>query len=114
MTARKTAMDARSARALELLRDARRHPEKYPHDLIILPMDPEILRKVFSDERVRMLLELRGQSCESIDRLARRLRRDRTRVGRDVAALETYGLLRTTRKGKMKRVEAKPLPIYLV
>lgn len=111
---KRAAQDRYIKRAFDVLRDARRHPEKYPHDLVILPWNFEVLRKVFSDERVRLLLELRGQSCESIDRLARRLRRDRTRVGRDIADLEEVGLIKTTRRGKTKRIEAKPVSVCLL
>lgn len=80
-----------------------------------LQTTPEVLLAVLTPERVRLyrLVQARRE-VPSVDDLARLLRRDATRVSRDIVALEAIGLLTTTRDGKSKRIVANTRPIVLM
>lgn len=101
--------------AFDMMRDIIARPEAYPDEFIVLPLDPDIISKVLSPERIRLLHELRAQGpFSSVNELADCLGRDQSRVSRDVADLVEMGLVKSERDGKSKRVSASKKPIWLV
>lgn len=71
-----------------------------PESNIIAFEDMESLLHVLTAKRVSLIKEVK-QSPGSISDLARKLKRDRSAVTRDVQLLESYGVIRVT---------VKPLP----
>jgi predicted transcriptional regulator len=71
-----------------------------PASRIIAFADIESLLHVLTEKRVLLLKEVK-ESSASISDLARKLKRDRSAVTRDVQLLESFGVIRVT---------VKPLP----
>ncbi|HLF05972.1 MAG TPA: hypothetical protein VI893_02155 [Thermoplasmata archaeon] len=101
-------------KGFNLLSDLLRNPKRYPDHFVSIPLDPELIPKILSRERIRLMREvLEAGEFKSIQELAARLGRDPTRVGRDLKDLEVFGLLELEQDGKTKRVKARPAPIIL-
>lgn len=86
---------------------------------VVLPFEPQIAARVFTPERMRLLLVICEHGpFESISALAEKLHRDPSRVSRDVQDLEGLGLIEVIREGKQKRIQAYAskitMPISLV
>jgi len=62
---------------------------------IITFEDPKEMLKFLSKKKIELMQEIRGHP-NSISRIARALRRERTAVYRDIKILEEYGLVETT------------------
>ncbi len=100
--------------AFELARRVAEDPESYPRRFVVVPLDPEILKGVLSDERIRMLHVIRESGpFESVKALASALERDQSRVSRDLKQLVEAGLVSTARAGKSKKVSASDREILL-
>jgi len=109
-----TSEDRNVERGIALLRDAIANPEDYPDRFVCIPLDPDLIPKILSRERIRLMREvLEVGEFDSVQELAVRLGRDPTRVGRDLKDLEIRGLLSLEREGKRKRIKARPVPIIL-
>lgn len=67
----------------------------------------------FSKQRLRLLQEVRRRSPNSLDELPHRLHREKTRVSKDVQLLQGLGLLKTSKKGRTKRLESAA-PLVLI
>ncbi|MBI4393313.1 MAG: hypothetical protein HY556_05885 [Euryarchaeota archaeon] len=113
--ARRRQVDRNLRRAFALTGDVIKNPDKYPDDFLAIPLDPDLLARTFSKERVRLLNRLRERDgFDSVKALAKSLGRDTGRVSRDMTLLEELGLVILERKGKAKRVRATKRPIILV
>lgn len=100
--------------AFELAKDVAAHPDRYPDDFVVLPLEPGELTRLLTDARLRLLCELRDRGpYESVTALAEALDRDQSRVSRDLKALSDMGLVLLERTGKAKRVEATDRLILL-
>lgn len=100
--------------AFDLARRVAEHPEEYPKHFVVVPLDPDILKEVLSEERLRMLRAVREEGpFESVNALAARLGRDQSRVSRDLRRLADAGLVVTERTGRAKRVAASDREILL-
>lgn len=100
--------------AFELAEEVAAHPERFPDDFIVVPLEPGVFSHVLTDERIRLLRTLRDHGpYESVTALARAVDRDQGRVSRDLHALSEYGLVLLERTGKSKRVQATNRPIIL-
>ena len=99
--------DGHAQKALDLvgrmLRDAIQHPGLYPDRLTVIILEENMIRKVLTPERLKLLRTLRRQKVESIQELARILKRPVASVSRDLKLLETYGFIRLDRNGRTKR-----------
>ena len=71
--------------------------ERIPPSRIIAFEDFESLLQVLTKKRLLLLRQLR-QTPGSISELARKLKRDRSAVTRDVQMLERYGVIEVTEK----------------
>lgn len=100
--------------AFEQMRAIVRDPEAF-EDSAIVVLDLSSAAEVFSTERVRLLKRLRDHAngYASVTALAKALRRDPSRVSRDLDVLEQAGLVLRTRVGKAKRIEYRRGPIML-
>ncbi|MHB8587083.1 MAG: HVO_A0114 family putative DNA-binding protein [Thermoplasmatota archaeon] len=75
---------------------------------------PDQVAEVFTAARARIYMVLQEQrEFESVSELANRVHRDVSRVSRDVAYLEGFGLLRRERAGKSMRVVAEERPVLV-
>lgn len=101
-------------RAFALVEDVIAHPEAYPEKFIAIPLDDEVLSRLLSRERLRLLRVLRDEGpFDSVNALAAELGRAQSRVSRDLADLQVAGLVSVERRGKSKRVRATDRPIVL-
>lgn len=77
-------------------------------------MTPEIFAKVFSPERMKLLLEVRNSDSKNIYQIAKALGRSYAAVHRDMALLEGFGIikLRTSNKKRYPRMEAIQIPVF--
>lgn len=101
------------ARAFDIVRAMAENPERYAEDAIMIA--PDHVGEVFTPERARlyMIVQERG-TIESVGELAEIADRNVTRVSRDLAVLEGYGMVRLERVGKAKRIIADKRPILVV
>lgn len=92
--------------AFRLFREVLAHPDRYPDDLLVIPMENLVGKaSPFSKQRLRILSTLRtNDGAESLDALARSLGREKTRVSKDVTYLEGLGLVACRRQGRTKRI----------
>jgi predicted transcriptional regulator len=84
-------VEAFIGRSLERARKIDRG-EKLPPEITMTFEDPSDLARVLSTERVRVLRAVRAKPA-AVSELAATLRRDRKAVKRDVALLESFGLV---------------------
>ncbi len=100
--------DAALRRAFGILRDVAEHPDRFQGNILVLPLETLLGEdeSPFSKQRLRLLMEIRKQAPHSLDDLAQRLHREKTRVSKDVKFLEGLGLVRSRLTGKTKRIEA--------
>lgn len=84
-----------------------KHPEAYPDFMVILPFNPKMLSRLFTQERLRLWAELHRSRPKSLTQLAQRLGRNVSRVRQDVLILEGAHLARTEKKGNQVRAVAE-------
>ena len=109
-------LNAAIDRAFDVFKDVMEHPEKYPADAIVVPIQALVSEKQtpFSKQRLRLLMEIRNHGAyESLDEVAAHLHREKTRVSKDVTFLEQMGLVKSTRVGRNKRLVATKRQILL-
>jgi predicted transcriptional regulator len=99
MTVSSGSVEALIGRSLERARKLDRG-EKLPPEITMTFVDPADLVRVLSAERVRVIHAVREKPA-AVSELAATLRRDRKAVKRDVALLESFGLVNA-------RVEINP------
>lgn len=106
----KKGIEAAFAKFQAILKDPAAHM-----DSAVVVIDLASAADVFSQERVRLLQRLRDRASgyASVTALAKALRRDPSRVSRDLDVLEEAGLVVRTRTGKAKRIEYRRGPIML-
>jgi predicted transcriptional regulator len=81
---------------------------------LVLPLDGELLRQVFSPQRTRLLGELRrSRGHASLISLARALDREPSHVSRDITYLEGLRLVARERHGRQVRIRAVPRPLRI-
>lgn len=108
-------VDRNIRKAFALAKKVTEHPDEWPDRFVAIPLDAKLLHQLLTPERIRLLNELREKGpFDSVQRLARHLRRDVTRVSRDLTALEGGGIVRLVRNGKVKKVSATRKPILLI
>lgn len=114
MTEEKPTPEDHIRHAFELARRVAEEPEQFPEHFVVVPLDPDVLKSVLSEERIRMLHAIREDGpFESVNELAGFLERDQSRVSRDLRTLVEAGLVITERVGKAKRVTASDREILL-
>jgi predicted transcriptional regulator len=104
-------------RGRKLARMADRH-QPIPSSNIVAFEDIESLLHVLTQKRVLLLKQVK-QTPASISDLARKLKRDRSAVTRDVQILERFGVLKVTEKplpghGKQKWITPVAREIQLI
>ena len=101
-------------RAFQLMRDVAANPDHFPDRFVAIPLDPKMIAGIFTEERIRLLKEIREQGpFHSVGQLASRVHRDETRVSRDLRFLVDAGLASTRRRGKAKEVSGTNRPIVI-
>lgn len=100
--------------ALDFAAKVMQHPETYPDSFVSIPRDAELIRRLLSPERNRILdyLEQHGP-VGSLQSLADGLHRDKGAVSRDLVLLIEVGLVEARREGRHKRLRATGRPIII-
>lgn len=101
-------------RALDFLRKAAQDTDAYPEDLVVMPLDYDLLAAILTRERVRILNHLHDHGpVGSLQELADALGRDKSAVSRDVSYLSgTY--VEEQRIGRKVELRARKTLIVLV
>ena len=107
-------MDRNLKKALALVRAVIKDPAAFPDRFIAIPMDPAILTRIFTPEKMRLLKAIQDEGeFSSVNAVAKKLRRHQSRVSRDIAELSAAGLISIERNGATKRVRAPKRPVLL-
>ncbi|MGB0652376.1 MAG: hypothetical protein ACPGQL_04170 [Thermoplasmatota archaeon] len=101
--------------AFDLFKHAAEHPDTLPGDVMVIPLEMLVASgQGLSRERLRLLLALRQDGpFDSLDAVAAHLRRDKTRLSKDVRFLEGLGLVESQRQGRQKRLAAVARPLLI-
>ena len=90
------------------------NPDHFANQFVAIPLDPKMMAGIFTEERIRLLKELRERGpFPGVGQLAGRVHRDATRVSRDLRFLVDAGLATTRRRGKAKEVTGTDRPIVI-
>lgn len=102
-------------RAFDFFDEVIKNPDAYPDSFVAIPRDPDLIAKLLSRERTKILdyLEKNGP-LESLQMLADALGRDKGAVSRDVGSLAAVGLVNVSKNGRRKRLNATRRPILVV
>ena len=73
------------------------------------PSDIELLRKIFSNEKARILYTIKKKNPKSIYNLAKILKRDFKSVHQDLQILERFGFIEFYSEKKGHRESLKPI-----
>jgi len=71
--------------------------------------DVSMLRKILSNQKARILSELKNQNPSSIYELAKKLNRDFKSVRNDLKLLERFGFIEFQSNSKGKRTSLRPV-----
>ena len=99
--------------AFQVIHDAIKNPDKYGNDSIVLLLDDEDIAALFTKERLRLIRLIRERSFSSISELARKVRRDVSRVKKDLGLLEKHGIVHLTRDKNCVTVHTMTKGIYI-
>ncbi|MFQ5796686.1 MAG: hypothetical protein ACE5JP_16785 [Candidatus Bipolaricaulia bacterium] len=88
-------------------------PDLVPDKTVVLTWSDEEIAAVFTRERLRLFKKVKEMSYRSIKELADALRRDESRVRKDLKLLEGYGLVELVREGRRTRVQSDVMAIYI-
>jgi len=100
--------------ATDFIRTVASSPERFPERFIDLPMDPDLILRILSRERTRLMQYLNDHGpVESVHALAEALDRNYASVSRDLGVLGEIGLVETHREGKNKSIRSTRLPILI-
>lgn len=114
MPNRRTKKSDPMRQATDLVRAVVEHPDDYPDRFVVLPMDPDVIARILSRERTRVVAYLqRHGPAPSLRVLAAELDRNYASLSRDVSALTSMGLVETIRRGKEKQIQATGRPILI-
>ena len=89
----------------EMKKDTNKLEKGTAKDRKKIVMTPETFAKVFSPQRIRLLIAIRKNNIKSISDLARQLKRKFEAVHRDIRYLAGLGLIKVVKK------EHKAIPI---
>lgn len=100
--------------AFSLARQLVEDPDAFPNEFVTFHLGDEIVLRILTEERLRLLRLLREEGpFESIADLARALDRDPSRVSRDLKWLSEARLVRLEKHGRSKTVESTGRKIIL-
>jgi predicted transcriptional regulator len=106
-------MNRNIGEAFQVIHDVIRNPDKYGDDSIVLLLDDEEIAELFTKERLRLIRLIRDRSFSSISELARAVRRDVSRVKKDLGLLEKHGIVHLTRDKNCVTVHTMTKGIYI-
>lgn len=100
---------------VENLKERMKKDNKYAKDVIqgkakldrkkaekTIIVTPEIFAKIFSPERIKLMLKIKRNSIPNIYQLAKELNRKYEAVYRDIKLLEGFGIIKLKDKNKKK------------
>lgn len=87
----------------KLLDFAVENPEVSPDKLIIMDLKKETFNKLFTPSRIDIIYAIKEIKPETVNELAKYLKRPLESVSRDLRILESYGILEFVRSGKTKK-----------
>jgi len=95
---------------VDALKRVERGEEFYEEKIVVENLD--VLRKILTPERLRILQVIRSEKPKSIYELAKLLDRDRAAVVRDLEYLQQLGLVEFEEERRGKRRSRKPVVPY--
>jgi len=84
-----------------MIEDSLERPELYPDSLTIIALSDAIKSRVFTPGRLQLIKALQEKPALSVSELARRVKRPLASVSRDLKVLQTYGVVRLRRSGRV-------------
>jgi len=99
--------------AFNIIHNAIRDPDRFGDDSIVLLLDDDEIAALFTKERLRLIRLIRDRSFSSISELAREVRRDVSRVKKDLGLLEKHGIVHLTRDKNCVTVHTMTKGIYI-
>ena len=99
--------------AFEFLGRVAEHPERFPDEAVLFLLEPSEVASVITKERLRILRELEAKEYPSLVALAEALRRDVSRVRKDLLVLERLDLVGFSKSGNRLRVRPTATGIYI-
>jgi len=84
-----------------MIEDSFERPELYPDNLTVIALSDAIKSRVFTPGRLQLVKALREKPALSVSDLAKRVRRPLASVSRDLKVLQTYGVVRLRRSGRV-------------
>ena len=103
---------------IENIKERMRRDNKYVNDVIkgkvkidrkraekTIIMTPKVFSKIFSPERIKLMLRIKGNNIMNIYQLAKELDRKYGAVHRDIKLLEGFGIIR------LKEKDSKKIPL---
>ena len=99
--------------AFNIIRNAIRDPDRFGDDSIVLLLDDDEIAALFTKERLRLIRLIRDRSFSSISELAREVRRDVSRVKKDLGLHEKHGIVHLTRDKNCVTVHTMTKGIYI-
>lgn len=107
-------VDRNLERAFELAHEIIERPESFPDEFVAFHLGDEIILKILTKERLKLLRTVRDEGpFESIADLARAVDRDPSRVSRDLTWLVEADLVRLEQHGRSKEVQSTDRKILL-
>jgi predicted transcriptional regulator len=100
-------MQRRMKAAFAVLEKTLQREDDYLDFMVILPYDPKMLSRIFTEERLRLWAELHRSKSRSLTQLAKRLGRNVSRVRQDVLILESAHMATLTKVGTQVRAVAQ-------
>lgn len=113
MTKKKKIMDKRIEEAFDIIEDMVENPDTYADDSIIFLLDDREIAQIFTRERLRLIRLIREQAFASISELARQVKRDVSRVKKDLKILEKHGLIHLSRDKNCVTIHTQTKGIFI-
>ncbi len=83
-------------------------PEAFPDKALLLPLTKKEIRTLFTKERIRLIMAVKGRKARSVSEFASLLNRKLPAVTRDLKLLERFGIVELIKKGKTVTPVVKP------
>ena len=110
---KKKIMEKRIEEAFDIIEDIVEYPDKYSDDTIIFLIDDKEIASIFTRQRLRLIRLIRERSFASISELARLVKRDVSRVKKDLKLLEKHGLIHLSRDKNCVTVHTQTKGIFI-
>ena len=113
MGKKKKDMEKRIEEAFDIIGDIVDNPDKYSEDTIIFLLDDREIASIFTRERLRLIRLIRDKSFASISELAKLVKRDVSRVKKDLRLLEKHGIIHLSKNKNCVTIHTQTRGIFI-